>query len=555
MGEVIAARDRHLDREIAIKRLHAERRDPRGLARFVREARVQARLEHPAIAPVHELDRDDDGYPFLVMKRINGTSLADSIAELDRGDPAAMHRLLASFGQVCLAIAYAHEKGVVHRDIKPNNIVLGCYGDVYVLDWGVAKVIDEAEVTSPDHRDRPVHDHEALTEAGGIIGTPAYMAPEQVAGAAIDGRVDVYALGCVLFEILVGARMHPPDWRFLPLSEDERRPSRHEAKVAPELDDLCVRATATDPGERIASARELHRALDRYLSGDRDLARRRELASSCRERAEVALSGGDGADARSTAMREASQALALDPDDVRARALVARLVLEPPAEVPEEVRVALDANRAQRIQHFGRIGIATFVSLSVFLPFMFWMGIRRPWFLVVVVLAASVGIGSAARCMSGRGGRWSPYGAMFAGACLVVLASRIFSSFTIAPILAMAWASASFVHPARLSTAVIVAAFSVASLAPPLLEAVGLLEATVRFDDGILVVDNAGLWFPQLPTLLAFSTIIVVGLLMTANVLVKTRRKLEDEERALALQAWQLQGGLPTGTLERRTTR
>ena len=550
MGVVVAARDRHLDREIAIKRLHRGRDSDAMLSRFIREARVQACLQHPAIAPIHELDRDEQGRPFLVMKRINGVTLADTIARVDRSDPGAMHRLLTAFAQVCLAIDYAHEKGIVHRDIKPANVILGDYGDVYVLDWGVAKVMDESEAARHAiDGDVSVERSPVFTQAGSIIGTPGYMAPEQAAGAAVDRRVDVYALGCVLFEILVGAPMHPREQLLQPLSEERRRPSGRGADVAPELDDLCGRATATEVDERVASARAFHLALDRYLSGDRDLARRRELATTCIDSAEAALSDGDSALARTTAMREASQALALQPDNMRARALVARLVLEPPSEVPAEVTASLEAVRALRSQQFGRLGIAKFLSLVMFFPFIWWMGIREPWLIVAVGVVAAAGIGVAIQCARGRGGRWAHYGVLIASAVIVALSSRVFSSFTVVPLFALGWASVAFAHPARLSATAIVAAFSTATLTPSILEAVGVIEATTRFEDGVATLDNAGLWFPAAPTLVAFSLLIVGALLMVGTILVKMRRKLEDEEAALALQAWQLERGLPSGTL------
>jgi serine/threonine-protein kinase len=415
----------------------------------------------------------------------------------------------------------------------------------------VARVLGDTDAAvHRDERDATAHGSGSITGVGGVVGTPGYMAPEQIEGREIDTRVDVYALGCVLFEILAGVPMHPHDRMLQPLLEEERRPSRRGAAVAPELDDLCVHATARDPRERTASARALHGVLDRYLAGDRDLARRRELAAACVGAAEVALSGGDGVGARSTAMREASQALALDPNNARARALVARLLLKPPAEVPAEVVASLAASRGQRIKYFGRVGVATYLGILLFVPFALWMGLRRPWLLVAFTLIAAAGIGSAAQCVNGRGGRWSPYAVMIAGACLVALTSRIFSSFAIAPLLAFGWASISFVHPARLSVPAIVAAFSVATLAPPLLEAGGVIASTGRFKDGVLVIDNAGLWLRQAPTLVTFGTIIVVGLVLMANILVKMRRKLEEEEKALALQAWQLERGLPSGMLE-----
>src|SRR5262245_24735311 len=138
MGEVRAARDVDIGRDVAVKRMRAGDPAPGELARFVREARVQGRLDHPAIVPVHELGVDDDGRPYFTMKRLAGTTLAEILGR----DDAAAHRprMLRAFVDVCLAIEFAHARQVVHRDLKPANIVLGDYGEVYVLDWGVARV-------------------------------------------------------------------------------------------------------------------------------------------------------------------------------------------------------------------------------------------------------------------------------------------------------------------------------------------------------------------------------------------------------------------------------
>ncbi len=206
MGEVLLATDRQIDRDVAIKRMRVEP-TPGMVARFVREAKIQGRLEHPAIVPVHELATDADGRPFFVMKRLTGTTLAEIIT---RPGDWTRQKLLRAFADVCLAIEFAHKRRIIHRDLKPANIMLGDYGEVYVLDWGVARLLDDGdEPAEASEGSQPAREGE--TEVGAILGTPGYMAPEQLRGDRVDESADVYALGCILFEILAGQPLLPRD--------------------------------------------------------------------------------------------------------------------------------------------------------------------------------------------------------------------------------------------------------------------------------------------------------------------------------------------------------
>src|SRR5258707_2754121 len=194
MGEVLLAEDCRIGRKVALKRMRAANPSEEALARFLREARIQARLDHPAIVPVHELGYDADGRPYFTMKRLAGTTLQ---ATLD--DPAASEKaMLRAFVDVCLAIELAHSQHVIHRDLKPSNIVLGNYGEVYVLDWGISRLVDERDAPSKGEAVAP--DDAGATLAGAVLGTPGYIAPELVHGEPIDTRADVVALGCILFE-------------------------------------------------------------------------------------------------------------------------------------------------------------------------------------------------------------------------------------------------------------------------------------------------------------------------------------------------------------------
>ena len=245
MGAVYLARDRELQREVALKVLRTPEPDAGERARILREARILASLEHPGIVPVHDVGVLADERVFYVMKRVRGERLDDYA---HRGRSRA--DLLRVFRQVCDAVAFAHAAGVIHRDLKPQNIMLGAFGEVLVLDWGVAKVRhDRAPVTFASSRAT----HDATdTVTGTAMGTPGYMAPEQMSGSAsVDERVDVYGLGGILVFLLTGN--HPPN---ADLSRSE---------LPPALRAVCDRARALDPADRYRSASELAADIGNYL--------------------------------------------------------------------------------------------------------------------------------------------------------------------------------------------------------------------------------------------------------------------------------------------------
>ena len=208
MGVVLEGVDDQVGRNVAVKVLrrglsrHAEFLD-----RFLQEARIGGRLEHPGIVPVYEVGDDESRGHYFTMRLVDGTTLTDLLAGRESA-AADLHRFLSIFEQVCHAIAYAHARGVVHRDLKPSNILVGPFGEVQVLDWGLAKGI-----VATSHQERSVHGDEVasgrsdMTRAGSVLGTPAYMSPEQARGdhAAVDQRSDVFTLGGILCEILTGA--------------------------------------------------------------------------------------------------------------------------------------------------------------------------------------------------------------------------------------------------------------------------------------------------------------------------------------------------------------
>ncbi len=211
MGEILGAREAATERTVAMKVMLDDATEE-DISRFIAEARVTARLEHPNIVPVHELGVDENGQPFYTMKMVRGTTLRKVIEMLAAGDADSARKfslpaLLTVFQKVCDAVAFAHSKGVIHRDLKPENVMLGDYGEVLVMDWGLAKDVRNAGYGMPNGEAGArtgSKSHGEETMAGTILGTPQYMSPEQARGevGALDERSDIYNLGAILYHIL-----------------------------------------------------------------------------------------------------------------------------------------------------------------------------------------------------------------------------------------------------------------------------------------------------------------------------------------------------------------
>jgi serine/threonine protein kinase len=274
MGVVYAAEDQMLARRVALKVLDVPIPDSDFAHRLNREARVLARLEHPGIVPVHDVGTLADGRVFYTMKFAEGQRLDSHIDSV----PSLPDRLRL-FLRICDAVAFAHAGGVLHRDLKPANIMVGAFGEVLVMDWGLAKILRDS--TAPETPADPdatiIHmpnsnstetestQATAVTGHGTILGTPGYMSPEQARGdiAQLDQRSDIFSLGALL--------------RFLAAAPSPQQAGRSNTRKDKSLDAICTKATANHPNDRYSSVSDLSADVSRYLDGLPVTARRENL--------------------------------------------------------------------------------------------------------------------------------------------------------------------------------------------------------------------------------------------------------------------------------------
>jgi serine/threonine-protein kinase len=289
MGRVFLAFDRDLRRQVAIKVVQSQhQKNPELLARFVDEAQITGQLEHPGIPPVHELAINQDKEIFFTMKLLRGRTLKEIIRELLIGRREVRQRfsrtkLLQYLLSVANALHFAHEKGVIHRDVKPDNIMIGDYGEVQLMDWGLAKVIGVPEDgdSYPEKVESIRSEKRLETLSSHIQGTLLYMAPEQAQGRPLDQRADIYALGATLYELLtyLPPRTGGSTNEFLEearlglvIPPSQRAPKQ---KIPEALEDICLKAMEYHPDDRFPSAAEMADAIQVYLDGTFEEERRR----------------------------------------------------------------------------------------------------------------------------------------------------------------------------------------------------------------------------------------------------------------------------------------
>lgn len=273
MGVVWEAYDRHLCRRVAVKEPGAAQAASADLRdRFTEEAHVTAGLEHPGIVGVYEYHPDREGTPFYVMRLVDGRTLAERIRDYHQPPPdrdpgeqrLLWYQLLHSLVAVCDAMAYAHARGVVHRDLKPGNIVVGEFGEAVILDWGMSKRITAAASDGSDPERAPCV----------VVGTPQYMPPEQADGLA-DPCSDVFGLGAILYEMLTGQAPHawaanvlPEDWRRIVREARFSSPRSLNPRSPRALEAICLKALAPKPADRYSSAAQLAQDVRRFLAGE-----------------------------------------------------------------------------------------------------------------------------------------------------------------------------------------------------------------------------------------------------------------------------------------------
>ena len=300
MAVVFEAKDKNCRRKVALKVIHdSHSKNPEVIHRFIEEAQIAAQLDHPNILPIYDLNIDGQDKPFYAMKMVKGYTLEEIIQKVRSEDKEFteeynLNKFLQIFIKICEAVNFAASKGVIHRDLKPENIMIGKFGEVFIMDWGIAKILDgkSEEPNAADSLDNIIesikHDENfeiATTMQGQILGTPTFMAPEQVFSEdkEIDNRVDVFALGGILFNILVLDTPHE-EMNIKELLRNKiagkiPTPEKRAAKtgftlkhlpgnkIPPSLSSVCQKAMAINPDERYMNAKELQNDVEAYVNG------------------------------------------------------------------------------------------------------------------------------------------------------------------------------------------------------------------------------------------------------------------------------------------------
>jgi serine/threonine-protein kinase len=534
MGEVRVAADARIGRKVAVKLIRADSaKRPRLRARFLFEAKMQGQLEHPSIVPVYDLGVRPDGSEYFTMRRVRGRTLHEVLKGLrlgDRGISTAFsrRRLLAAFQSVCLAVEFAHRRGVVHRDLKPANVMLGEFGEVIVLDWGLAKLMarDSQSGAEPERDGLDEVRSIDTTAVGEVLGSPGYMSPEQATDSqSIGPATDIFALGAILFEILTLRHLVPGESNVevtrntISGQYDARIAKRFpELDVPPELEAICVRATEIDPTKRFESARALADAIERYLEGDRDVARRRSMAGRHTRAAIAALAESVEAKsaeaaraARSRAIREVNHALAIDPQSQTALRTMMKIITEAPNVFGPEAEAVIRESEDSGLRRAARRGSFAYLALAGCIALMGVLGVVSwAW------LGAACGffVAAAAVTMAASRMRASVPVTPVIGAvvtlssCGIAASSMLFGPLVYVPSLCAANVVVFAAGVSRRYRFFALACGLAAMLLPLALELAGVLEPGWVFHDGAITIMPRAVRFPGVST---------VGLLALAS--------------------------------------
>jgi serine/threonine-protein kinase len=274
MGSVIRAYDKELGRDVAIKVMSPEfaASGPEAM-RFIEEAHITGQLEHPYIVPVYEFGTDQHGARFLAMRLVQGKTLEETInaAGAQRLSPERLGDLLQILVKICDAVSFAHSRGVIHRDLKPSNVMISDFGQVYVMDWGVARSAPKSSEPRSSEREEP----QSSDPPGALIGTPSYMAPEQLRGEndQVDERTDVFALGATLYQMLTGQpprlphSVHAVVRNRMPVPIPPPEEIVKDGIVPAELSRIAQKAMSADAADRYASVNSFRSDVERFLRG------------------------------------------------------------------------------------------------------------------------------------------------------------------------------------------------------------------------------------------------------------------------------------------------
>lgn len=550
MGEVSLCTDAQIGRRVAMKQLASHHRGRADLTRrFVREARVQARLEHPSILPVYELGTTPQGELYFTMKRLRGVTLAAVFRELDAGEPEARQRyterrLLRDFSRVCQVVAFAHDNEVVHRDVKPANIMLGEYGEVYLLDWGIALTPDES---------READDSDG---AGKVLGTMGYMAPEQIRDPdGVTSAADVFSLGCVLYELLCGRRAilaDGVDIAVATLDGVKMSPSARAPNldVPPELDRLCMEALHSDPNRR-PTARDLHERIEKYLDGERDRELRTNLArENATAGAELLASLRQGTtnevETRREALRAVGRALALDPSNATASAVLMELLTQPPRHIPEEVEQAMAEHQLRQRKRGARIATFAYPTLLLYVPLFIWAGIRTSTPIIVYcVLAIISSLATHTFWKLDKPGVLQLMVPLFASTAAMATSAALFGPLVVTPGL-VAVNVAAFAMSENIKTSWFIALVGIVGVTIPLgLQWAGIVPQSYRFVEGGMLIESWALELSGFPAIAVLCVAAIASVITAVAVMSIMRQAQENTQLQLELQTWQIRQLVP----------